>query len=72
MRQKKKSRLIKHGDIQITIYPRTGTNNEKTTDSKRKMSRHLQESGFLNRCGFAYAGRDVVNQVGKVSPEIIN
>ena len=31
-----------------------------------------QTSGFLNRYDFAYAGRDVVNQVGKVAPGIIN
>ena len=28
--------------------------------------------GFLNRYDFAYAGRDLVNQVGKVAPEIVN
>ena len=27
--------------------------------------------GFLNRYDFAYAGRDVVNQAGKVAPRII-
>ena len=37
---------------------------------KRKRSR-LQTGGFLNRYGFAYAGRDVVNQVGKVAPKMI-
>ena len=72
MRQKKKSRLIKHGDIQITIYPRTGTNNGKGTGNKRKMSRRCQVGSFLNWYDFAYAGKDVVNQVGKVAPEIIN
>ena len=28
--------------------------------------------GFLNRYNFAYAGRDIVNQVGKIAPDIIN
>ena len=37
---------------------------------KRKRS-HLQTGGFLNRYDFAYAGRDVVNQVGKVAPKMI-
>ena len=37
---------------------------------KRKRSR-LQTGGFLNRYDFAYAGRDVVNQVGKVAPKMI-
>ena len=72
MREKKNSRPTKHGDIQIPIYPRTGTNNGKGTSKKRKMSRRLQASGFLNRYNFTYAGRDAVNQVGKGSPEIIN
>ena len=37
---------------------------------KRKKSR-LQTGGFLNRFDFAYVGRDVVNQVGKVAPKMI-
>ena len=53
-------------------YPRTGTNNGKGNSNKRKMSRRLQAGGFLNRYNFTYAGRDAVNQIGKVSPEIIN
>ena len=35
------------------------------------MSRR-QISDFLNRYDFTYAGRDVVNQVGKIAPNIIN
>ena len=35
------------------------------------MSRR-QIIGFLNRYDFAYAGRDTVNQVGKIAPGIIN
>ena len=35
------------------------------------MSR-LQTGGFLNRYDFACAGRDTVNQVGKIAPKIIN
>ena len=31
-----------------------------------------QVSGFLNSYDFAYAGRDTVNQVGKIAPGIIN
>ena len=31
-----------------------------------------QTGGFLNRHDFAYAGRDVVNQVGKVAPKMIS
>ena len=33
---------------------------------------HRQIGGFLNRYDFAYAGRDTVNQVGKIAPGIIN
>ena len=35
------------------------------------MSRR-QTGGFLNRSDFAYAGRDTVNQVGKIAPGIIS
>ena len=31
-----------------------------------------QTGGFLNRYDFAYAGRDVVNQVGKIAPGVID
>ena len=31
-----------------------------------------QTGGFLSRYDFAYAGRDTVNQVGKIAPGIIN
>ena len=38
--------------------------------SEKKRSRR-QTGGFLNRYDFAYAGRDVVNQVGKVTPKLL-
>ena len=38
---------------------------------QKKKSRH-QTGGFLNRYDFSFAGRDVVNQVGKVAPEMIS
>ena len=31
----------------------------------------LRKRGFLNRYDFSYVGRDVVNQAGKIAPEII-
>ena len=49
--------------------PNDWSKNEKNT-LKRKSSR-LKTGGFLNRYDFAYAGRDVVNQVGKVAPKMI-
>ena len=58
-------------DTQIIIYPKTGRSAGKNTSKKRKTSRH-QTGGFLNRYDFAYAGRDVVNQAGKVAPKLIN
>ena len=33
---------------------------------------HNQRGGFLNHYDFAYAGRDIVNQAGKIAPGIIN
>ena len=38
---------------------------------KRKVRRKRQTGGFLNRYDFAYARRDVVNQVAKVAPGVI-
>ena len=55
---------------QITIYRKTGRSARKAT-SKRKKSCQ-QAGGSLNRYDFAYAGRDVVNKVGKVAPKMIS
>ena len=51
------------------MYPKTGNRSGKATGKKR--CRRLQTDGFLNRYDFAYAGRDTVNQVGKIAPNII-
>ena len=67
MPQKKKPRGRRS---QITIYQKTSQRAGKVT-SKRKKSRR-QTGGFLNRYDFAYAGRDVVNQVGKVAPKMMS
>ena len=48
-----------------TTYRKRGTGN----NSGRK--RRRQTGGFLSCYNFAYAGRDVVNQAGKVAPGII-
>ena len=53
---------------QIIIYPKTGSLGRSTL--KRKRSR-LHTGGFLNKYNFAYTGRDIVNQVGKVAPKMI-
>ena len=42
---------------------------EKLLREKKKS--RFQTGGFLNRYDVAYAGRDVVNQVGKVAPKMI-
>ena len=64
----KKIRRLKHGDLQITIFPKNGAKIGKRTGKRKKR----QTSGFLNRYDFAYAGRDTVNQVGKIALGIIN
>ena len=45
--------------------------NGKTTSKKRKTSLR-QTGGFLNRYDFEYAGREFVNQAGKMAPKLIN
>ena len=53
----------------MTMYPKTGGRSGKNTGKKQ---RRRQTGGFLNCYDFAYAGRDVVNQAGKIAPDIIN
>ena len=66
---RKNSLKIKHGNFQITISPKNGTKTGKHSGKKRKKN---QTGGYLNRYDFAYAGREVVNQAGKIAPDIIN
>ena len=66
MKRRRSHRLLKHGNYQITIPPKNGKKTGKST------GRRKQVGGFLNRYDFAYAGRDTVNQVGKIAPGIIN
>ena len=46
-------------------------NMKRWKNSRRKYRRRSQKGGFLNRYDFAYAGRDTVNQVGKIAPGLI-
>ena len=62
-----RNRKLKHGNYQITISPKNGTKTGKRSGKRKK-----QTGGFLNRYDFPYAGRDAVNQAGKIAPEIIN
>ena len=48
-------------------YQGTGKKRGGHTGKKRRR----QRGGFLNRYNFAYAGRDTVNQVGKIASGII-
>ena len=66
---RRKNRRLKHGDFQIIISPKNGTKIGKRSGKRRKKK---QTGGFLNRYDFAYTGRDVVNQAGKIAPDIIN
>ena len=44
---------------------------KNSNNSKKYQKKRTQSGGFLNRYDFAYAGRDVVNQLGKVAPGVI-
>ena len=55
----------KKSSYQRATYRKRGT-------GKNTVSRRRQTGGWLNRYDFAYAGRDTVNQVGKIAPGIIN
>ena len=64
--KRRSHQVLKQGNYQITIF----TKNEKKTG--KSTGRRKQIGGFLNRYDFAYAGRDTVNQVGKIDPGILN
>ena len=66
----KKKRRGRGRNLQITVYPKNGQSSGKTTFRKKRSRR--QTGGFLNRYDFAYTGRDIVNQVGKVTPKMIS
>ena len=66
MKRTRRHRLLKHGNCQITISPKTGKKTGKSTGNRKK-----KVGGFLNRYEFADAGRDVENQVEKDAPGII-
>ena len=68
----RKTHQINHGDIRITIYPKTGAKIGKNTGKRKRRISQRQTGGFLNRYDFAYAVRDTVNQVGKIASGIIN
>ena len=44
---------------------------KKKRKSRRSYRKRKQRGGFLNRYDFAYAGRDTVNQLGKIAPGVI-
>ena len=62
-----RNRRLKHGNFQIIISPKNGTKTGKRSGRRKK-----QTGGFLNRYDFAYAGRDVANQAGKIALDIIS
>ena len=68
--QQKKKRRGRRRNLQITVYPKNGQSSGKTTFRKKRSRR--QTGGFLNRYDFAYTCRDIVNQVGKVTPKMIS
>ena len=45
--------------------------NTNKVKSKRPYRKRRQCGGFLNRYDFSYAGRDTVNQLGKIVPGVI-
>lgn len=45
--------------------------NTSKRKSRRPNRKRRQRGAFLKRYNFAYAGRDTVNQLSKVAPEVI-
>ena len=63
-----KQKIIQKTKCSINYLPENWSKNWKDYFQKKKSR---QTGGFLNRYDFAYAGRDTVNQVGKITPKII-
>ena len=63
-----KQKIIQKTKCSINYLPENWSKNWKDYFQKKKSR---QAGGFLNRYDFAYAGRDTVNQVGKITPKII-
>ena len=59
----------KRQNVQIIIYPKTGRSVGRTTSKKKKPQANRRISQQVH---FEYAGRDTLNQVGKIAPKIIN
>ena len=60
MRRKKNKKKRK-------VYLKSGSRHRRHTGRKK----NLQWGGFFGRYDFAYAGRDIVNKVGKIAPGLI-
>ena len=54
-----------------SIKYRQTTSRKRGTGKISGKKRRKQTGGFFSRYDFAYAGRDTVNQVGKIAPNII-
>ena len=49
---------------------KTRTKTATTQQNKKTKKKRTQSGSFLNRYEFAYAGREKVNQLGKVTPSV--
>lgn len=49
---------------------KTRTKTATTQNNKKNQKKRTQPDSFLNRYEFAYAGREKVNQLGKVTPSV--
>ena len=57
----------------FVIAPNNNINirHETASELEKNIKKGTQSGGFLNRYDLAYAGRDTLNQVGKIAPNII-
>ena len=51
-------------------YETTAPKNKDKNSNNSKTKKRTQSGSFLNRYEFAYAGREKVNQLGKVTPSV--
>ena len=53
-----------------TIAPKNKDKSSNNSKKTKKQKKRTQSGSLLNRYEFAYAGREKVNQLGKVTPSV--
>ena len=70
--KRKRNSCVGRRNIRITIYPKTDRSIGRSTGRQKKDKRLVVRPAGFSVAVTAYAGRDTVNHVGKITSKIIN